>query len=98
MFWVQAVLLGNYLQQMTSADDIFGCIFFLGALRAKTRKTIITKMLSGNKTQLYGEQWCPFIRRDVVSGNYVMSYVVAEWSKRLSCNPTAWCTVVRIQA
>ena len=25
-------MLVNYLQQMTSADDIFRCIFFLGAL------------------------------------------------------------------
>ena len=24
-----SVMLGNYLQQTTSADDIFGCIFFL---------------------------------------------------------------------
>ena len=24
-----SVMLGNYLQQATSADDIFGCIFFL---------------------------------------------------------------------
>ena len=30
-----SVMLGNYLQQMTSADDIFRCIFFLGALRVK---------------------------------------------------------------
>ena len=30
-----AVMLGNYLQQTTSADDIFICIFFLGALRVK---------------------------------------------------------------
>ena len=29
-----SVMLGNYLQQTTSADDIFRCIFFLGALRA----------------------------------------------------------------
>ena len=29
-----SVMLGNYLQQTTSADDIFRCIF-LGALRAK---------------------------------------------------------------
>ena len=29
------MLLGNYLQQTTSADDIFRCIFFLGALRVK---------------------------------------------------------------
>ena len=27
------VMLGNYLQQTTSADDIFRCIFFLGSLR-----------------------------------------------------------------
>ena len=30
----KSVMLGNYLQQTTSADDIFGCIF-LGALRVK---------------------------------------------------------------
>ena len=30
------VMLGNYLQQRSSADDIFRCIFFLGALRVKT--------------------------------------------------------------
>ena len=30
-----SVMLGNYLQQMTSADDIFRCIFFLGASRIK---------------------------------------------------------------
>ena len=29
------VILGNYLQQTSSADDIFRCIFFLGALRVK---------------------------------------------------------------
>ena len=28
-------MLGNYLQQTTSADDIFRCIFGLGALRVK---------------------------------------------------------------
>ena len=28
-----SVTLGNYLQQTTSADDIFRCIFFFGALR-----------------------------------------------------------------
>ena len=30
-----SVKLDNYLQQTTSADDIFRCIFFLGALRVK---------------------------------------------------------------
>ena len=30
-----SVMLGNYLQQTTLEDDIFRCIFFLGALRVK---------------------------------------------------------------
>ena len=30
-----SVMLGNFLQQTTSADDILKCIFFLGALRVK---------------------------------------------------------------
>ena len=30
-----SVRLGNYLQQTTSACNIFRCIFFLGALRVK---------------------------------------------------------------
>ena len=30
-----SVMLGNYLQQPSSADDIFRCIFFLGPLRVK---------------------------------------------------------------
>ena len=31
-----SVMLGNYLQRTTSTDDIFRCIFFLGALRVKS--------------------------------------------------------------
>ena len=31
--FISSVMLGNYLQQTTSSDDIFRCIFFLGALR-----------------------------------------------------------------
>ena len=34
-----SVILGNYLQQMTSADDIFRCIF-LGALRVNVSNQI----------------------------------------------------------
>ena len=30
-----SVMLGNYLQQTTSANDIFRCAFFLDALRVK---------------------------------------------------------------
>ena len=33
-----SVLLGNNLQQTTSADDSFGCIFFLGILRVNSLK------------------------------------------------------------
>ena len=35
------VMLGNYLQQTTSADDIFRCIFFLGALRVNYKDYFI---------------------------------------------------------
>ena len=43
-FWVplfasilnSSVMLGNYLQQTTSADNIFRCIFFLGPLSVKS--------------------------------------------------------------
>ena len=35
-----SVMLGNYLQQTTSADGIFRCIFFLGALRVKSKGTL----------------------------------------------------------
>ena len=35
------VMLGNYLQQTTLADDNYRCIFFLGALRVKTQIILI---------------------------------------------------------
>ena len=38
-----SVMLGNYFQQTTSADDIFRRIFFLGALRAKTLSLLCFK-------------------------------------------------------
>ena len=36
-----SVMLGNYLQQTTSADNIFRCIFILGALRVKDKLEIL---------------------------------------------------------
>ena len=36
-------MLGNYLQQTTSADNIFRCNFFLGALRVKIIGAIGTR-------------------------------------------------------
>ena len=38
-----SVMLGNYLQQTTSADDIFRCIFFLGTLRVSLVDCISAK-------------------------------------------------------
>ena len=35
-----SVMLGNYLQHTTSADDIFGCIFFLALKGLKQLNTI----------------------------------------------------------
>ena len=37
-----SVMLGNYLQQTTSADNIFRCIFFLGALRVNINLFVFT--------------------------------------------------------
>ena len=37
-----SVMLGNYLQQRTSADDIFRCIIFLGAFRVNTELYFIS--------------------------------------------------------
>ena len=34
-----SVMLGNYLKQTTSVDDIFSCFFFLDALRVKKSKS-----------------------------------------------------------
>ena len=36
-----SVMLCKYLQQTTSADDIFRCIFFLGALRVKVPEGVV---------------------------------------------------------
>ena len=47
-----SVILGNYLQQTTSADDIFRCIFFLELLGLTMRTahlTLYLLVLSANK-------------------------------------------------
>ena len=43
-----SLMLGNYLQQTTSADDIFRCIFFLGALRVNSNWSVFTETLLEN--------------------------------------------------
>ena len=37
-----SVMLGNYLKQTTSADDILRCIFFLGASRVNHSMSLST--------------------------------------------------------
>ena len=46
-----SVMLGNNFQQTTSADDIFRCIFFLVALRAKYTEQ--KKLRKSQKTMQY---------------------------------------------
>ena len=41
-----SVMLGNYLQQTTLADDIFRCIFFLGALRVNSFVSFVSAGIS----------------------------------------------------
>ena len=43
-----SVMLGNYLQQMTSADDIFRSIIFLGALRVNREYSFFSWILYKN--------------------------------------------------
>ena len=43
-----SVMLGNYLQQPTSADDIFRCIFFLGTLRVRLLHLMVVVTLTFN--------------------------------------------------
>ena len=42
-----SVMSSNFLQQTTSADDIFRCIFFLGALRVKIELAESKSLFSG---------------------------------------------------
>ena len=39
-------MLGNYLQQTTSADDIFKCIFFLGTLKVNISILALADLLN----------------------------------------------------
>ena len=43
-----SVMLGNYLQQTTSVDDIFRCIFFLVALRVNQYFMHILSLVTDN--------------------------------------------------
>ena len=47
------VMLGNYLQQTTSADNIFKCIFFLGALRVNISNVALADLLNASTVSKY---------------------------------------------
>ena len=53
-----SIMLGNYLQQTTSADDIFRCIFFLGALWVKIIRNLIFLFLNQNVFILSTQNLC----------------------------------------
>ena len=50
---IKKVMLGNYLQQMTSADDILRCIFFLGAFKGLNITASLYNKLPRPENQLY---------------------------------------------
>ena len=50
-----SVMLGNYLQQTTSAEENFRCIFFLGALRVKWQIRVI--LPTYRKYQVADKDW-----------------------------------------
>ena len=54
-----SVMLGNYLQQTTSADDIFRCIFFLGALKVK-RNFFCYALLTKGQDMIHAPFSCCF--------------------------------------
>ena len=53
-----SVKLANLLQQTTSADDIFRCIFFLGALRAKIFLTFTCFLKLPSPSGSGGQEHC----------------------------------------
>ena len=51
-----SVMLANYLQQTTSADNIFRCIFFFGALRVKPLGSLVCDVFL---CFCHLPMWCP---------------------------------------
>ena len=47
-----SLMLGNYLQQTSSADNIFRCIFFLGTLRVKFMCLVLLDTSSLNRLMI----------------------------------------------
>ena len=75
-----SLVLGNYLQQTTSADNIFRCIFFLGALRVKgifgAKKGLVSKvnhLLFQIIHMKYQALFAPKVKKDVLRFNLLYS-------------------------
>ena len=67
-------MLGNYLQQTTSADDIFRCIFFLGALRVNTHSASFNGLhVQMSKTNCMMISFTPEILNLTKSGKMIYS-------------------------
>ena len=76
-----SVMLGNYLQQTTSAEDIFRCVF-LGALRAKSLYA------SENIVEIYWTSQCSDQSESLLSKMAIrdlLSYIlmIRFWIKRI---------------
>ena len=65
-----SVMLGNYLQQATSADNIFRCIFFLGALRVNVFNSFLSNEDSGESMQMH-----------IVPARAFSAYIQKVWMK-----------------
>ena len=64
-----SVMLGNYLQQTTSADNIFRCIFVLGALRVK---------INGSLVQDSPVNMCCVLEQDTISSAWY--WFTPDWA------------------
>ena len=61
---ILSLMLGNNLQQTTSADDIFRCIFFLAALRVKRPLEKKTKICYQDHLSLNaGQKYCRMLSK-----------------------------------
>ena len=71
---ILSVMLGNYLQQTTSADNIFRCIFFLGTLRVNYDTSRKSRLIFVQK-----QNW----KTTVYRGSYMSAHVLLNLLNKL---------------
>ena len=71
------VMLGNYLQQTTSADDIFRCFFFLGVLRVYTKSA--------------SHKFCRLLVSSMFLGSLYISYMYTDQATDLDVDRINFC-------